>query len=148
MIRIAHRGNTNGSDIYRENTVAQISNAISMGFDVEVDVWYVSGQVFLGHDGPSVSVEKSYLIEIADVAWFHCKNLEALNLFTTEFPELKYFWHEEDRFTLTSNNYIWTYPGQEVTPNSIIVDLTMDSADQYKDVAYGVCTDYPNRLTF
>lgn len=146
MIKIAHRGNTNGSDIYRENTVAQITNAISSGFDVEVDVWYVNGQVFLGHDGPSILVDKSYIIGISEVAWFHCKNLEALEFFAAELRELRYFWHEEDRFTLTSNNYIWTYPGQPVTPKSIIVDLDLSNWDSYKDIAYAVCTDYPTKM--
>jgi hypothetical protein len=146
LLRIAHRGNTNGSDIYRENTVAQILNAISAGFDVEVDVWYVNGDVFLGHDGPEYLVPKIFLVEICHSAWYHCKNLEALEFFATELPGMRHFWHEEDRFTLTSDNYIWTYPGQPVTPRSIIVDLDLSSWDSYKDVAYAVCTDYPTKM--
>jgi hypothetical protein len=31
------------------------------------------------------------------------------------------FWHQNDDFTLTSKNYIWTYPGQPYTASSVIV---------------------------
>ena len=58
---------------------------------------------------------------------------------------------KEDDFTLTSNNYIWTYPGRPYTPNSIIVmpEETMPVekiCDMRAVYCYGVCTDYPSEL--
>ena len=38
MKLISHRGNINGPDLEKENTIEQIFIAIGKGFDVEVDV--------------------------------------------------------------------------------------------------------------
>jgi hypothetical protein len=57
-------------------------------------------------------------------------------------PELKFFWHQSDDFTLTSNGYLWTYPGKPTGPNSIKVDLNLDNHELMYDPA-GICTDYP-----
>jgi len=134
---IAHRGNTLGPSI-NENKLWYLKEAIAKGFEVEVDVWVVDGLIFFGHDGPQYAVTESDLISLSDKAWFHCKNIEALNLFCNRHSMLKFFWHEQDRYTLTSNGYIWSYPGQAVGGNCIIVDL--DSGKDYE--CYAVCTDY------
>jgi hypothetical protein len=122
--------------------------AIEAGYDVELDLWRVSDLLWLGHDGPQYLITESFLLEIGHAAWIHCKNLAALDFLISTFPQLNYFWHQEDDYTLTSQGHIWAYPGQEVTKNSIIVDLTMNNADKYKNIAYAVCTDYPDRTTF
>ncbi len=41
MILISHRGNINGKNEIRENSIFYIMEALSMGFDVEIDVWNV-----------------------------------------------------------------------------------------------------------
>lgn len=143
MLKISHRGNQDGPLEANENDPYQLVATISAGFDVEVDVWVVDGAIFLGHDEPKFPVDESYIKDLGKHAWYHCKNLPALSMFNSKMPDLRYFWHEEDKFTLTSNGYIWTYPGQEVTSKSIIVDPDLSNLKSYKDVAYGVCTDYP-----
>ena len=40
MILIAHRGNISGIDDARENSPKYISEALNIGYDVEVDVWH------------------------------------------------------------------------------------------------------------
>ena len=44
--------------------------------------------------------------------WFHAKNIEAFY----ELLKLNIvcFWHQNDDVTLTSNGYIWTYPGKQL----------------------------------
>ena len=37
--------------------------------------------------------------------------------------DFNYFWHENDRFTITSKGYLWTYPGNKYSENSVIVNL-------------------------
>ena len=66
--------------------------------------------------------------------------------------ELHYFWHQEDNFTLTSKNYIWTYPGKTYTPKSIIVMPEWNkNIDEFVDLraydCYGICSDYVGYLT-
>lgn len=145
MLVISHRGNQDGPGV-NENDPFQLVATISNGIEVEVDLWYEDDKWFLGHDGPEREVPIDFLLDLKKHAWFHCKNLEALERLSSLHSDLRYFWHENDKFTLTSNGYIWTYPGQKVTDKSIIVDLDLSSLESYKDIAYAVCTDYPRKL--
>ncbi len=43
-----------------------------------------------------------------------------MQVFNT-YDTLNFFWHENDKYTLTSKNFIWTYPGEKTGGNSIIV---------------------------
>mgnify|MGYP005995747501 FL=1 len=54
MIFISHRGNINGIIKERENTVSYINEALSTGFNVEVDIWYKNKSFYLGHDNPKL----------------------------------------------------------------------------------------------
>ena len=40
MYLISHRGNLEGPKAEYENSISYIENAISKGFEVEVDVWF------------------------------------------------------------------------------------------------------------
>ena len=137
MLKIAHRGNLDGPS-HKENQPQYVSDAIAAGYEVEVDLWLVSGRLWLGHDGPQYLVTESFLLEIGHAAWIHCKNLAALDFLAATFPQLNFFWHQEDDYTLTSQGYIWAYPGQVVTERAVSVDLGLD---QVPSNAYGVCTD-------
>lgn len=137
MIKIAHRGNISNNP-ENDNVPGEILKSISAGYDVEIDLWKVGGMIYLGHDGPQYLIDESFLIQIGSYAWIHCKNIEALYFLNTTFPQLNYFWHEEDQHTLTSQGYIWTYPGFQITNKSIIVDLENFGNNTN---AYGVCSD-------
>jgi hypothetical protein len=71
--------------------------------------------------------------------------LEALEYFVNLKENYKYFWHEEDSYTLTSNGLIWTYPGKPITDKSIIVLKGQDVAPSYQ-VAFGICSDYVKNI--
>lgn len=142
MILIAHRGLTDGPDVNLENRPQQIELTLSKGFDCEIDVWWIKGEWFLGHDRPDYKVPEHFLYR--DGLWLHCKNLDALNNLVD--TPLNYFWHQEDDFTLTSLHYIWTYPGKLLTRNSIAVqpEARVDWwqwTKTCKEIA-GVCTKY------
>jgi len=134
---ISHRGNLNGPDSAKENTIESIKIALSMGFDVEIDIWYKDKNYYLGHDSPKAYINKDFLLN--KNLWCHAKNLDALKQMIED--KIHCFWHQEDDFTLTSENYIWTYPGKNVTPASVIVTNIAVSAP-----CYGICTDYPLRF--
>lgn len=138
MIKIAHRGNRFGPSEL-ENYPSYLLDAISDGFDVEVDVWYVDGQFYFGHDDPKYPVDESFILAIGLNSWFHCKNLGALVFFNETYPQLNYFWHQGDDYTLTSQGYIWTYPERELSHRSVIVDL---SKEPKAYGAYAICADY------
>jgi len=118
MILIAHRGNIDQKIPALENTPDYINRALSLGYDVEIDVWKNNGEWYLGHDMPVRKIEIDYLMN--DKLWCHAKNLEALEGMLT-YKSIRCFWHQEDDVTLTSDNYIWTYPGKKLAHNSICV---------------------------
>jgi glycerophosphoryl diester phosphodiesterase len=145
MIKIAHRGNINGPDVEKENTIEAIFTAIGKDFDVEVDVWVIDGIIYFGHDEPQRIIDNFIIDKIGKHGWFHCKNLEALEFFDKQYKDYKYFWHQTDDYTLTSNGYIWSYPGSKTGLKSISVDLDLSNYKSGDKVA-GICTDFPSLL--
>jgi len=139
MILISHRGNTNGKFESYENEPMYIDKAISDGFDVEIDVWVVDGQLFLGHDKPQYGINYSWLKERKTKLWIHCKNIEAMEWFNS-FDGFNYFWHQEDVMTLTSNGWMWVYPGKQPIKGSIAVmpEIYNDDVSECE----GICSDY------
>ena len=137
MRLISHRGNLVGPS-EKENEIEQL-RLVSKFMLVETDVWSIDGNWFLGHDEPKTLVSQEFLTNQNFI--LHAKNLEALNYLTA--TKLHYFWHQNDDFTLTSKNFIWTYPHKDVTTNSIIVCQTRQEVAHYKLTdAWGICTDY------
>ena len=123
MKLIAHRGNINGPNPLEENRPEYIEKAIELGYDVEIDIRYepnVDG-LYLGHDDSQYVVNWLWLSKYKENLWIHCKNIESLSEFSLESNGYNYFWHQEDDYTLTSKNYIWTYPGKTYKKNSVIV---------------------------
>jgi hypothetical protein len=137
MIKIAHRGNVNGPS-HKENQADYLMDAVNAGYDVEFDLWKISGLLWLGHNGPEYLIKETFLLDIGHAAWIHCKNLDALHFLNTTFPQLNYFWHQEDDYTLTSQGFIWAYPGKETTDRTVLVDLEGTSN---KTNMYAICSD-------
>jgi hypothetical protein len=138
MILISHRGNINGPIPEVENNPEYIDNAIRLGYDVEIDMWWINGRIYLGHDKPQYEVSDEWLGERIDKLWVHCKNIESLNWIKS--TSLHYFWHENDTVTLTSKNYIWAYPGKQPIIGSIAVMPELYNDDTLKCI--GICSDY------
>ncbi len=147
---IAHRANINGPDLKTENSISSIRFCINSGFDVEIDIWRIEKNLYLGHDGPMNLIREETLFEIKEKSWIHCKNIEAMSFFQRNDRGFNYFWHEKDSYTLTSKGFIWTFPGKELYPGSICVMPEMKNTDQIfnlkRDVIAGVCTDYPKLI--
>jgi hypothetical protein len=142
MILISHRGNIDGKLVERENHPDYIDEAIALGYDVEIDLWFIDGRVYLGHDEPQYEVDDIWLGERTDKLWVHCKNVESLNWIRSTI--LHYFWHETDTVTLTSKNYIWAYPGKQPISGSIAVMPELENDNVL--LCKGVCSDYIKRF--
>lgn len=136
MILISHRGNIEGPNEVRENSPYYIMESLAMGYNVEVDVWWVDDCFWLGHDNPQYKTDYKFLMD--ERLWCHAKNIDAL--LEMKKYDIHYFWHQEDTITLTSKNYVWAYPGKQPIKNSIAV-----LPELYKDNIFeciGVCSDY------
>ena len=65
--------------------------------------------------------------------------------------KLNYFWHQEDDYTLTSQGYIWTYPGKSLTSNSVMVlpEQTGISFEICKNLdCYGICSKFVDSIKY
>ena len=138
MILISHRGNINGKILERENHPDYIDEAISKGYDVEIDMWWIEGKIYLGHDIPQYEVDDEWLEQRINKLWVHCKNTELLNWIRN--TTLHYFWHEEDTLTLTSKQHVWVYPGKQPIIGSIAVMPELNNDDI--STCLGICSDY------
>lgn len=145
MIFIAHRGNISGPQPEKENKPDYIKEALSQGYDVEIDLWVVDGAYWLGHDKPVDVVDEEFLKTSG--LWVHCKNVEALQRCLE--LNVHCFFHVTDNATLTSQNFIWVYPGKAQTLNSIVVMPEWDYGDDVEKIKNlkfcGVCSDFVQR---
>ncbi len=136
MKLISHRGNTSGPAPEQENSPSYIKEALDMGYDVEIDVWNINGSWFLGHDDPCYEIDFKFLNHAKLLC--HAKNLAALDKMLAH-TNIHCFWHQEDHYAITSEGYIVSYPGYEVTNRTICMkpELARPNLD-----CHGICSDY------
>lgn len=134
---ISHRGNLSGPNPAEENNPAYILAALSEGFDVEVDAWFIDEHFYLGHDEPKFQVDSQFLAKRE--LWCHAKNYSAL--FELMKIDAQCFWHQEDDLTITSSGFIWTHSKNPYSCNKS-VHCWIDGKGVMPSGGYGVCTDY------
>ena len=71
MIVISHRGNIRGSISDKENRPSYIDCAIGNGYQVEIDVRTIDGELWLGHDEPQYKVDHTWLSVRKNYLWLH-----------------------------------------------------------------------------
>ena len=136
--QISHRGNIYGVNKDTENNPHHIQKLLNHTLQVEIDVWYIRNNWFLGHDYPQYQVDLTFLLSKG--LWCHAKNLNSLYYMLKHGVE-HCFWHQEDDYTLTSSGFIWTFPNKAINDNCIIVDLNPKwKLKNYK--CWAVCTDF------
>ena len=119
---IAHRGNMWGPNTDWENVPVYVQKAIDQGFDVEIDLWENHGNLYLGHTWGEHQIDIQWLLDRRDKLWIHCKNIQALEFCDNYEGVLHYFWHQSDDYVLTSERYVWTYPGKPVPHCGVMVN--------------------------
>lgn len=139
MIFISHRGNINGKNKRRENTIEYINEALCAGFNVEVDIWYKKKNFYLGHDNPKTKISTKFLKN--KKIWCHAKNFDAIVM--SKQNNLHFFWHQNDDYVLTSKGIIWTYPGKKLFKNSVnLMPENQKNKINFKKKYFGICSDY------
>ena len=144
MVLISHRGNIDGKNIEFENQPSYIDDAIKLGYNVEIDVWYIDNKLYLGHDSADYQIDINWLKSRLGKLWIHCKNLPAIEYLHNNTDVMvrgygNYFFHNTDDTTITSKGYLWVYPGKQPIKNSISVlpEIHNDDISQ----CYGICSD-------
>lgn len=152
---IAHRGLLDGPDPSLENLPSTIELARNLGYDVELDLWKVGDRWYLGHDSPAHLIDIGWLRSIdretngdTHHAWIHAKNIDALYSLRIEGWDGHFFYHQNDDAVITSTGYLWTNPGQQLTPLSIcVMPEWIDAIDRATDLSVsGFCSDFTRRI--
>lgn len=138
FIFISHRGNLFGKNIEKENSVSYIENAFLFDVDVEIDVWLIENAWYSGHDKPEFEINFEWLQKNDKKFWIHCKNIDSL--IALQETNFNYFWHENDKATLTSKNYIWAFPSKKKIKKSI--DVLPEKYAIVDPGCLGICSDY------
>jgi len=142
MLFISHRGALSGPNPKLENTLSFISDAMNLGYQVEVDVWMIGEDFYLGHDEPEHYITVHDLEAISSKAIFHAKNDTVLQYLTT--TNFHYFSHETDSVVLTSKQWLWYYPGVNpvLKPNNKAIAVMPENGKAFgMSSFYGICTD-------
>jgi hypothetical protein len=145
---ISHRGNINGPNHNSENRPSYIDSAIKLGYDVEVDIRFIDGYFWLGHDSPQYKIELPWMKMRKNKLWFHCKDqISSLKMLELN-DEYQFFCHKNDSFVLTSNSYIWVHDLNSVIDERCIIPLiTLNDINEYKNTKPGyVCTDFVRKI--
>jgi hypothetical protein len=139
MKLISHRGNINGPNPKHENDPFYIKEALDAGYDCEIDLWFTLPEGFvLGHDEPQYKVNRQFLQDHS--LWIHCKNYEALRELIPVPQIFNFFYHTDEDYVLTSQGYIWAYPGKPGTTKTVCV--MPEYYDTPVEGYWGVCSDY------
>lgn len=144
---IAHRGNTEGKKEFCENHPDYIQNAINKGLDVEVDVWYDEGELYLGHDAPNYNISIKQLEKWAkkQFVYAHCKNSKAA-LYVPFSYGLVPFAHSEDDFIILPDMHLWIHPKAiQALPVSVQKESIIVAHEWVTTPLnyFGICTDTP-----
>ena len=137
---ISHRGNVRGPIPEKENRPSYIDCAIGNGYDVEIDLRIIDGELWLGHDVPQYKVEHSWLQPRKEYLWIHCKDLAAAK----ECWEYQSFCHMGDPYTYTSTGKILLHDLSMKIDNNVIIPLIDDiDYSPMNGDPYAICTDHP-----
>ena len=142
MILIAHRGNFNGPNKYRENTISYIEEAIYKGYDVEIDVRVKKNKIYIGHDQPIDLATDSWLKKFKNKLWIHCKDSSSLDYFNN-LKQYNYFWHEDDAFTITSKGFVLSHVKNSINKLSgKFIKIQLENK-KINGNFVGILSDYP-----
>tara|TARA_R110000824_G_scaffold300957_1_gene488995 strand:+ start:2072 stop:2527 length:456 start_codon:yes stop_codon:yes gene_type:complete len=145
MILISHRGNLNGREPEKENTPEYVEEALKY-FDVEIDLRFREGAVWLGHDEADIRVDPDWLIHNGDKLWIHCKDIQSILFLKKIDPDaesLNYFGHSQDEFVVTSMNDLFCIPSEELNENCVLVMPEFFDFEYTGQKVYGILTDFP-----
>lgn len=141
---ISHRGNINGIIENKENRPSYIDAALQLGYDVEIDVRFIDGEFWLGHDIPQYKVDLNWMSLRKKNLWLHCKDGNSAVELCKLNDGFNFFCHSSDPYVLISNNLLWVHDlNGEIGGNCIIPLISEKDINEYNNnIPYAICTDF------
>ncbi len=144
-LHICHRGNINGPVKEMENNFGVLIQRSIKGMDVEIDVWYHDGSLWLGHDKPDYRITLDWLASCKR-RLIHCKDYKTLEYLTLESGkralDLHLFYHTQEHYAITSKGHIMVCPGQPLLEGSLCMMPEMANyTEEEKQKCFSICSD-------
>jgi hypothetical protein len=141
---IAHRGLLNGSDKIKENALDTLKERCFMGLYSECDIWFVKGELFLGHDSPTTRIRFEDIH--SPYLFLHAKNKDAyeylLNKVNYEGFNLTVFWHTTEDYVLTNRGDSIVYPGKELLYDGVFMMPENSGTIRNTNTCKYICSDF------
>lgn len=144
----SHRGNLYGPNPERENKLDYINEAVSLGFNVEIDIWLTEdNNIMLGHDNPETLVTFEYLMSFHDSLLLHAKNIAALMYFSSR-TRFNVFYHTDEHAVISSNGNIIIHPNSysSIIPSKDVIYSMPELSKVKLTSRKSVITDYAGDL--
>lgn len=136
---IAHRGNINGPNFLMENNPQYVRKTLEAGYDVEIDVWFEFGDIYLGHDKPQYKINRYFLQN--QRVWAHCKNIKTY-IELSKFININCFLQDAEELVSTTRGYIWAHSKSTAWNNKTVI-TKLDSRNwNAPDDIFAICSDY------
>lgn len=115
---ISHRGNTDGMNPVRENSVSYIKEALEKGYQVMVDLWLVGTEhLAMGTERALHAVDLAFLKENNVIC--HAQTVETLEFLLAHEVHCFYATGADHR-ALTNGGLIWTQGDPKITQRCIM----------------------------
>jgi hypothetical protein len=144
MKLISHRGNLKGPIPNKENRPSYIDCAIKLGYEVEVDIRFINGEFYLGHDTPDYKISPTWIAMRSESLWFHCKDIESAHELKKLNKNIKFFCHSNDPYIITSTGNLWVHDLNMTLNNNCIIPLLSKKEINSNNInyVYAICSDY------
>ena len=139
-IIISHRGLYFGSNKSRENNPVYIKELLKDNIPCEIDLRIKNNKLYLGHDFEQYRITLDFLVENRNLLYVHAKTINALYWLANTAYDLHYFYHTVEDAVLTSKKFIWQAHYNDLTPKTIVIDLSI--TPRYNSKCWGICCDY------
>lgn len=139
-ILIANLGNLEGRNEGQENRLAYLNAALAQNFHVCADVVYQYGSFYLARPDGFEPLPQSFLAN--SKVWARAQDVATLDALCG--INVHAFPCTTVGFTFTSAQFIWTHPGNDLSPRSIAVFPESTSPEWLHgvDIA-GLCSNEP-----
>lgn len=143
---IAHRGlylGRNEQHPYPENSPRLIELAFDLDFHAEIDLRYINGRLYSGHDHGDHRISEEWLYNYKDRLFCHAKDLVTAYYLFENHSQIHSFFHDNDQMALTNHGYYWQFSCSKHYHKKSIAVLPETCYPEHipPDYVYGICSD-------
>ena len=142
---ICHRGNLFEKIKEEENVPAILDARDLTNYDVEIDIWWHEGELWLGHDRPETKTTMEWL-SASPRRLIHAKDGKTFEHLLSEIGKrglnMHIFYHTMEDYILTNKGLVIVCPGIPLLQGSLCMMPEMDRVSrEQRDKLFAICSD-------